>query len=121
MLSFTTGYRRVAERNFRKDMRLQYPILSVRIGDQLCETVDWSLGGMRVANYTGGSQVGDTVELEVEVKDSGGDWHMRCQARVVRMSPLKSEIALQFEELGPKIFNFLEHCWSRHNKRPLST
>jgi hypothetical protein len=121
MLSFTTGYRRVTERDLRKDMRLHYPILSVRIGDLLCETVDWSLGGMRVANYTGCSQVGDTVELVVEVSDGGGDWQMRCQARVVRVSALKGEIALQFEELGPKIFDFLEHCWSRHSKRPHST
>lgn len=120
MLSFTTSYRRVAERNFRKDIRVQYPILSVRIGDLLCETVDWSLGGMRAANYTGAGQAGDIVELDVEIKDGGGDWRMRCQARVVRVNPLKGEIALQFEELSSKIFDFLEYCWSRQGKPPRS-
>jgi|SRR5581483_7293499 len=112
MSSFTMGYRKVGNRDHRRDKRLPLPIFTVRINGQVCDTLNWSLGGLLVTGYVGIDKPDDLVKVEIKIKDSAGDYAVKATAKVIRNDHRQSAIALRFEEMSPVIYDFFERSFS---------
>jgi len=54
-------YRKVGYREKRKDRRILFPLLSIRVEGLTFETVNWSFGGFMVENCDADLNVGDGV------------------------------------------------------------
>jgi hypothetical protein len=112
MSSFTMSYRKVGNRDHRRDKRLPLPIFTVRINGQVCDTVNWSLGGLLVGGYVGIDRGEETVRVEIKLKDATGDYAIKATAKVIRVDNRTSTIALRFEEMSPLIYDFFERSFS---------
>jgi len=120
MSSFTMSYRKVGNRDNRRDKRLPLPIFSIRVGGLVCDTLNWSLGGLLVSGYTGNDKADDLIEVDVKIKDTDGDFALKVNARVVRVDSRSQQIALRFEEMSPLIYDFFERSFAQRfrNRRP---
>ncbi len=112
MSSFTMSYRKVGNRDHRRDKRLPLPIFNIRVGGKVCDTLNWSLGGLLVTGYTGRDKADDLIDVEVKIKDTDGDYALKVAARVVRVDAKTEQIALRFEEMSPLIYDFFERSFS---------
>jgi len=122
MSSFTMSYRKVGNREHRRDKRLPLPIFNIRLDGLICDTINWSLGGLLVSNYEGEHKGDDLIDVDIKIKDTTGDYAMKVAARVVRVDKKNKTIALRFEEMSPLIYDFFERSFaarfrSRHNNR----
>lgn len=113
MSSFTQGYRKVRGPEHRKDKRLPLPIFTVKVDGALCETVNWSLGGLLIAGYEGGRSAEDLVEIDIKIKDGTADFRMKIAARVVRNDAKGRQLAIRFEEMSASIYDFFERCFAQ--------
>ena len=113
MSSFTMGYRKVRGPEHRKDKRLPLPIFTVKVDGTLCETVNWSLGGLLIAGYEGGRNPEDIVEIDIKIKDGTADFRMKIAARVVRNDAKTKQLAVRFEEMSASIYDFFERCFAQ--------
>jgi hypothetical protein len=121
MSSFTMSYRKVGNRDNRRDKRLPLPIFTVRLNGQVCDTLNWSLGGLLVAGYVGLHKPDDQMSVEIKMKDVTGDYAVKTVAKVIRVDPRQNSIALRFEEMSPLIYDFFERSFaarfrSRNNR-----
>ena len=112
MSSFTMSYRKVGNRDHRRDKRLPLPVFSVRVNGLVCDTVNWSLGGLLVSGYTGQNKPDDLIDVDIKIKDTTGDFAMKITARVIRVDERSEQIALRFEEMSPLIYDFFERSFS---------
>jgi len=112
MSSFTMGYRKVGNRDHRRDKRLPLPIFSIRLDGLICDTLNWSLGGLLVSGYTGQHNADDLIDVDIKIKDTAGDFAMKITARVIRVDAKAEQIALRFEEMSPVIYDFFERSFS---------
>lgn len=112
MSSFTMGYRNVGKRDHRRDKRLPLPIFTIRLDGLICDTVNWSLGGLLVSGYTGNHKADDLLDVDIKIKDTSGDYAMKITARVVRVDSKTQQVALRFEEMSPLIYDFFERSFS---------
>jgi hypothetical protein len=112
MSSFTMSYRKVGNRDNRRDKRLPLPIFTVRLNGQVCDTVNWSLGGLLVSGYVGVDKADDLMSVEIKVKDATGDYAVKTKAKVIRVDHRQNSIALRFEEMSPLIYDFFERSFS---------
>jgi hypothetical protein len=112
MSSFTMSYRKVGNRDHRRDKRLPLPIFTIRLNGLVCDTLNWSLGGLLVTGYTGQHNADDQIEVDIKIKDTTGDFAMKVAARVVRVDQKSEQIALRFEEMSPLIYDFFERSFS---------
>jgi len=112
MSSFTMSYRKVGNRDNRRDKRLPLPVFTIRVNGLICDTVNWSLGGLLVSGYTGQNNADDLIEVDVKIKDATGDFALKLTARVVRVDSKSEQIALRFEEMSPLIYDFFERSFS---------
>jgi hypothetical protein len=112
MSSFTMSYRKVGNRDNRRDKRLPLPVFTVRLDGQVCDTLNWSLGGLLVTGYVGIHEPDDVVKLDIKIKDSTGDYAMKLNAKVIRVDQRSGSIALRFEEMSPLIYDFFERSFS---------
>ncbi len=117
MSSYTLGYRQVRGPEKRRDKRLPLPIFTIRLNRRLCSTVNWSLGGLLISDFTGDLTADETVKVAIKAADDKSDFSMHVQARVIRHDPAKREVALKFEKMDSQIYDFFEHCFSRRFKR----
>jgi hypothetical protein len=113
MSSFTMSYRKVGNREHRRDKRLPLPIFSIRLDGLVCETVNWSLGGLLVSGYTGQHKADALIDVDIKIKDATGDFAMKLTARVVRVDTKGKIIALRFEEMNPLIYDFFERSFAQ--------
>ena len=113
MSSFTMSYRKVGNREHRRDKRLPLPIFTIRLDGLICETINWSLGGLLVSNYEGAHNADDLIDVDIKIKDTTGDYAMKITARVVRVDPKGKTIALRFEEMSPVIYDFFERSFAQ--------
>ncbi len=113
MSSFTMGFRKVRGPEHRKDKRLPLPIFTVKVDGTLCETVNWSLGGLLIAGYAGARSPEDPVEISIKIKDGTADFRMNIAARVVRVDPDGKHLAIRFEQMSTVIYDFFERCFSQ--------
>jgi hypothetical protein len=112
MSSFTMSYRKVGNRDHRRDKRLPLPVFTIRLNGLICDTLNWSLGGLLVTGYTGQNKADDLIDVDVKIKDTAGDFALKLTARVVRVDPKSEQIALRFEEMSPVIYDFFERSFS---------
>ncbi len=112
MSSFTMSYRKVGNRDNRRDKRMPLPVFTIRVGGMVCDTLNWSLGGLLVSGYTGHDKADDLIEVEVKIKDTDGNFALKVSARVVRVDAKSEQIALRFEEMSPLIYDFFERAFS---------
>jgi hypothetical protein len=112
MSSFTMSYRKVGNRDNRRDKRLPLPIFSIRLDGLVCETLNWSLGGLLVSGYNGHHRADDLINVDIKIKDTSGDFALKLTARVIRVDQKGQQIALRFEEMSPLIYDFFERSFS---------
>jgi hypothetical protein len=112
MSSFTMSYRKVGNRDNRRDKRLPLPIFTLRLDGLICDTLNWSLGGLLVTGYAGQHKADDLVDVDVKIKDTTGDYALKVTARVIRVDHKAEHIALRFEEMSPLIYDFFEKSFS---------
>ena len=112
MSSFTMSYRKVGNREHRRDKRLPLPVFTIRLDGLVCDTLNWSLGGLLISGYEGKHNPEDLIEVDIKIKDTAGDFAMKLTARVVRVDPKAEHIALRFEEMSPLIYDFFERSFS---------
>ncbi len=119
MSSFTMGYRKVGNRDNRRDKRMPLPVFTIRLDGLVCDTLNWSLGGLLVSGYSGQHKADDLITVDIKIKDTSGDFAMKITARVVRVDHKAEQIALRFEEMSPVIYDFFERSFSaRFRNRP---
>lgn len=117
MTSFTMGFSRVRGPEHRRDKRMPLPVFAVRVGGQVCDTLNWSLGGLLVENYDGHLLADMPVEIEIKIKDEHAEFEMKIEAKVVRNDRENRRLALKFEALSPAIYDFFERGFSRRFHR----
>jgi hypothetical protein len=119
MSSFTMSYRKVGNREHRRDKRLPLPIFTIRLDGLVCDTINWSLGGLLVSGYEGRHQAEELIDVDLKIKDTTGDYALKLTARVVRVDEKNKTIALRFEEMSPVIYDFFERSFAqRFRNRP---
>ena len=113
MSSFTMSYRKVGNRENRRDKRLPLPVFTIRLDGLTCDTLNWSLGGLLVSGYEGQHNAEDLIDVDIKIKDTSGDYAMQIKARVVRVDEKNKTIALRFEEMSPVIYDFFERSFAQ--------
>ena len=113
MSSFTMSYRKVGNREHRRDKRLPLPVFTIRVDGQVCDTLNWSLGGLLVSGYEGQHDPEDPINVDIKIKETTGDYALKITARVVRVDPRNKTIALRFEEMSPLIYDFFERSFAQ--------
>ena len=119
MSSFTMSYRKVGNREHRRDKRLPLPVFTLRLNGLVCDTLNWSLGGLLVSGYEGQHQAEELVEVDIKIKDTTGDYALKITARVVRVDSRNKTIALRFEEMSPVIYDFFERSFAQRFRNRL--
>jgi hypothetical protein len=119
MSSFTMSYRKVGNREHRRDKRLPLPVFTLRLNGLICDTLNWSLGGLLVSGYEGQHQAEELVEVDIKIKDTTGDYALKITARVVRVDARNKTIALRFEEMSPVIYDFFERSFAQRFRNRL--
>ena len=112
MSSFTMSFRKVGNRDNRRDKRLPLPVFTIRLDGLVCDTLNWSLGGLLVTGYSGQHKADDLIDVDIKIKDTTGDFAMKITARVIRVDERSEQIALRFEEMSPLIYDFCERSFS---------
>jgi hypothetical protein len=121
MSSFTMGFRQVRGAEHRRDKRLPLPIFTVKVDGQEADTVNWSLGGLLVANYDGHLLVEMPVEIAIKIKDEHAEFAMKIGAKVVRNDRDKKLLAVKFDEMSPAIYDFFERGFTKRFHRGKSS
>jgi hypothetical protein len=122
MSSFTMSYRKVGSREHRRDKRLPLPIFTIRLDGLVCDTLNWSLGGLLISGYEGAEGAHnpeDLVNVDIKIKDATGDYALKITARVVRVDQRNKTIALRFEEMSPVIYDFFERSFAQRFRNRL--
>jgi len=119
MSSFTMSYRKVGNREHRRDKRLPLPVFTIRLDGLVCDTLNWSLGGLLISGYEGKHNAEDLIELDIKIKDATGDYVLKISTRVVRVDAKNKTIALRFEEMSPVIYDFFERSFAQRFRNRL--
>lgn len=99
----------VGPSNRRRDVRRSMPPLAVRIGDTVFRTVNWSLGGLALAE-AGALAAEAPIGTEVRGHFGPDEKHLPCPFRavVVRIEAETGVVAVHIIELPSESFTFLE-------------
>jgi hypothetical protein len=117
MMSDRPQYRKVGYREKRKDRRVLFPNIQIRIEGATFDTANWSFGGFRV----------DCSEIEVAVGDEvagtlgWGGVRFPFSGRVSRIGGDARELAVSFTEISDAAMIFLDRRLSDYlaaQKRP---
>ena len=93
-------------RDRRFDQRVQSSALEVSLDGETYRTVDWSLGGVLLADYFGPRGSGEEVEGRVQITRDMSSYPFK--AVVVRRDPGLGQLALNFTDLSASGFSALE-------------
>ena len=104
---FAKAFIGVASHNERRrDKRLMSPPMSVSIDDETYQTVDWSLGGVLIADYYGSAALGDHLAGRIHILTDQRSHPFK--AVVVRRDSGSGQLAFNFTELSESAFSLLE-------------
>jgi hypothetical protein len=92
----------------RRDQRLRHMPLTVELEDAFYTTVDWSLGGFRIAGYDGKLAVDNDARVMVTGEIAGKLMGGSARVKVVRLGPEPGELAAAFVELHDDTWDHLE-------------
>jgi len=101
--TLTSGSRR-SER--RRDRRISAP-MTVVIGNAPYAIGDWSLGGVRVLEYSGALQPGDSTPMRVFVPTAGPGALFRTDGQVCRKDNGDGSVGVAFQALDSVAFDTL--------------
>jgi len=90
----------------RRDRRLQAPMTAV-IGNTPYAVGDWSLSGVRIVDYHGSLDAGDTTGLRVLVPTAGPGALFHANGNVRRKQAEEGVIGVSFENLDTIAFDTL--------------
>lgn len=82
----------------RRDRRISSP-MTVVIGNTPYAIENWSLGGLKIANYYGALQPPDQADVKVLVPTAGPGALFQTVARVRRYDPSDVSLSVAFEGL----------------------
>jgi hypothetical protein len=92
----------------RRFTRFTSPVMLVGIGTQNFKTLDWSLGGLLVGNFTTDlfpdTQVGLTISIDED------DFTHKCVSRVVAVDSGKQTLAVRFEAGASALLPIMDRC-----------
>lgn len=106
----------IYQRDLRRDRRRTLPVLYVSIAGVTYSTRDWSLGGLALHGADPLLVDGETVEGHMTDREQDGMPHAFA-ALVVRHDPEADVVALNFTELAPDAFAFLENLQTPRGRR----
>ena len=89
------------EKAKRRHLRFETPKLTVTMAGRGFTTVNWALGGMRIAGETEGLRLGTT--LDVTVKAEGLEETFTEQLTLLRFEPSQNAVAGRFQTTDNKI------------------
>ncbi len=113
MTSFTMGFSKARGPEHRRDKRMTLPIFTVKVGGQVCDTLNWSLGWLLIENYDGQLLVEMPVVIDIKIKDEHAEFAMKIQAKVVRNDRENRRLAVKYDELRPSIYDFFERGFNK--------
>ena len=113
MTSFTMGFSKARGPEHRRDKRMPLPVFTVKVGGQVCDTLNWSLGGLLIENYDGQLLVEMPVVIDIKIKDEHAEFAMKIQAKVVRNDRENRRLAVKYDELSPTIYDFFERGFNK--------
>ena len=98
-------------RHERPSQRLQHrvsvPIKVEVIGEGEFDSLNWSLNGLALKDYTGQREEGEKVELEISIPFQGFDISFTCESEVIRLAD--SVLALNFTAMDDRGRDLLTH------------
>jgi len=97
-------YRKVGYREKRKDRRMLFPLLSIRVEGLTFETVNWSFGGFMVEGCDAELKVGDGVSGSL----GWGGVHFPFTGRVSRIGGDMRELAVSFLDISDAALLYLD-------------
>ena len=103
-------YRKVGHREKRKDRRILFPLLSIRVEGITFDTVNWSFGGFMVEGAGADVRIGDYVSGTV-------GWQGRSfpfSGRVTRVGGEMGELAVSFTDISDDALLYLDSRLSEY-------
>lgn len=104
MSATTTSVSQGAER--RRERRISAP-MTVVIGNAPYAIGDWSLGGVRVLEYSGALEPGDSTPMRVFVPTAGPGALFRTDGEVRRKDHADGSVGVSFRDLDSVAFDTL--------------
>ena len=99
----------------RKDKRVEVPVIRVAFKGESYETLDWGLGGFRVADFKAPMNRGEEFIVEGIGAGSEGElMAVQIKAKAVRRK--QYELSCSFETLNSQDYDILEALMLRRTK-----
>jgi multidrug resistance efflux pump len=93
----------------RRHHRVTAPLL-VEIAGHRVRAADWSLGGLRIAEFPGQlPAIGQEVPLQLGLPFQGFDVSFNAKGLIVRSDPATGMLALRFTEIGERERELMQH------------
>jgi len=92
----------------RRDRRVKNHGVMLEIAGTIFPVVDWSLGGIAIANYEAPAAVGEKVEARL--RRSGEEPTYPVELLVMRKDKTKQVLAATYRNLSGDAFSFLERA-----------
>ncbi len=99
-------------RRERPSQRLHHRVtapLKVDLPEGRFMTADWSLSGLKIADYKGSAEQGEILDLTLHVPFQGFDISFSATAKVVRNNQEDHFLAVMFEEIGERETEIMSH------------
>lgn len=107
----------VAKGEKRNYTRFEEPKLQVKIAEKVFTTIDWSIGGLLIADYDGEMDQG--AETQVNFNQVGGERSYSATIRVVRRDSKKKTLAVRFTRSTMDALEFFRNLMKQHAQRAL--
>jgi hypothetical protein len=105
----------VAKGEKRNYTRFSEPKLQVKLADKVFTTIDWSIGGLLIANYDGDLDQGG--ETQANFCLVGGDRNYTATIRVVRLDSRHKTLAVRFTRSTMDALEFFRNLMKQHAQR----
>jgi hypothetical protein len=96
------------DQKLRRFTRFADPRLTVGIGTQNYQTVDWSLGGLLVANFT--MDLFPDTQILLTISIESDDFKHKCPSRVVSIDSGKQTLAVRFDAGASALLPIMDRC-----------
>lgn len=103
----------------RRDVRMVVPVIWVELDQNLYQSVDWSLGGVRFEPYYGHLRPGDALTISGLGPGNGEPVPVTIRAQAIRVED--GRVAARFVELDERAYNILETLIMRRDRHFAAT
>jgi hypothetical protein len=105
----------IAKSEKRNYTRFDEPKLQVKLADKVFTTIDWSIGGLLIADYDGDLDQGG--ETQANFCLVGGDRNYTATIRVVRLDYRNKTLAVRFTRSTMDALEFFRNLMKQHAQR----